>query len=68
MLWCEQDGKCAICGRGPMILDNPDPNRVPPDYATFDHKVPLSKGGRGGASNVQLAHKVCNAKRGNRPL
>jgi 5-methylcytosine-specific restriction endonuclease McrA len=35
------------------------------DYATFEHLVPRSKGGKSNFENVVLAHAGCNLKRGN---
>lgn len=37
-------------------------------FATFDHIVPRSKGGPNALTNLKLAHKRCNGKRGNAPL
>lgn len=50
----ERDGwKCAICGAG-----------VTRDTWSLDHVIPLSKGGPHTYSNVVLAHRDCNSKRG----
>lgn len=61
-------GVCAICGGvcdwnnfhvidGTFIADN--------NYPSIDHIMPLSKGGKHKWSNVQLAHRICNTKKGN---
>lgn len=34
-----------------------------PRFATLDHVVPLSKGGRSQRTNLRLAHRECNEKR-----
>lgn len=36
-----------------------------PEFATWDHIVPKSKGGTNDRSNVKLAHRRCNELRGN---
>ena len=33
--------------------------------ASIDHRIPLSKGGRHGPNNCQLAHWICNVRKGN---
>lgn len=55
-------GLCRICGEGVDINI-----RFPsPGAATLDHILPLSKGGKHQASNVQLAHLGCNSQRSNK--
>lgn len=34
----------------------------------FDHVIPLSRGGSHSMENVKVAHRVCNARKNNRPL
>lgn len=46
--------ECACCG---SIKD-----------LTFDHIIPVSKGGHNGLSNGQILCKVCNNKKGNRDI
>jgi len=48
-------GLCGICG-----------DAVPPEEMSFDHIVPVSRGGDHSMANVQLAHLVCNKRKGNR--
>ena len=65
ILWEAQQGKCWICQQ-PL----PEPavcmdGKVPPDFATIDHIVPLSKGGKkSDTGNMMLAHQKCNLERG----
>jgi 5-methylcytosine-specific restriction endonuclease McrA len=60
----ERDGgKCGICGK-PVALDKLIPH---PKAPTLDHIVPLSLGGTHEPRNVQLAHYVCNSKKGAAP-
>lgn len=55
---------CAICD-GPVDKTLPP---YDPGAPEVDEIVPVSLGGDPLAwSNVQLAHRLCNAKRGNRP-
>ena len=59
--------KCAICGyecnlddyqivKGARIYGN--------DYPSIDHIKPMSKGGSHTWDNVQVAHRICNTKKG----
>lgn len=61
----ERDGPtCMLCG-SPTNLTA----RVPhPRSATLDHVIPMSKGGAHLYSNVQIAHFICNSKRGNKDV
>ncbi len=52
-------GKCGICGRE-IDLNIKYPN---PLCFTYDHIVPLSKGGSNLFENVQAAHLGCNCKK-----
>lgn len=50
----DRDGPlCWLCG-APLNGD-----------ATLDHVLPKSKGGSNSRENLRLAHRHCNAKRGN---
>ena len=60
-MFIEQEGKCWICGKL-MLLDVSSNH---PYFATFDHIKPTTFGGTWDVSNLKLAHKVCNSKRGN---
>lgn len=51
----EQDGLCSICGN---IIKEP----------TFDHVIPLSKGGKNDKSNLAAACKKCNYDKGDKIL
>jgi hypothetical protein len=48
---------CQLCG-DPVLPDAEVPHPLAP---TIDHIVPLAKGGTHEASNVQLAHFLCNS-------
>lgn len=39
-----------------------------PKSASIDHIIPLSRGGADNIYNMQLAHLVCNMKKGNKIL
>jgi hypothetical protein len=46
---------CALCG-----------GKVAPDELDIDHVVPRSKGGSDEPENLQVAHRLCNQRKGNR--
>ena len=46
----KQDGLCAICHEKFLSMKD----------VTFDHIIPISKGGDDELVNFQLAHLVCN--------
>lgn len=48
---------CHLCG-----------NIVLKETWSMDHLIPLSKGGDHTYENVKLAHRLCNIRRGNKPL
>lgn len=54
---------CALCGR-------PVDKTLPPNHPgapEVDEKIPVSRGGNPLLwSNVQLAHRICNQRKGNR--
>jgi 5-methylcytosine-specific restriction endonuclease McrA len=52
----KHDGKCGICGEHVQL-----------HRTSFDHIVPLSKGGPHLLSNLQPAHVACNSRKGDRP-
>jgi 5-methylcytosine-specific restriction endonuclease McrA len=54
-------GLCAIC-REPVSLRLGDRN-----YATVDHVIPVSKGGRDAPDNWQLACMPCNQAKADSP-
>lgn len=54
--------RCGVCGeRVDAALTSPDPMS-----ASLDHVIPLAHGGAHVGSNVQLAHMICNARKGDR--
>lgn len=61
-IWRRDSGRCGICGE-PIDDTLPWPHKM---SATLDHIVPLAKGGTHEPANVQLAHAVCNSRKGDR--
>ncbi|MEO6627619.1 MAG: HNH endonuclease signature motif containing protein [Aquihabitans sp.] len=60
----ERDGwKCKIC-RKAVKRDAVVPHPMAP---TIDHILPLAAGGTHEPANVQCAHFLCNAQKGDRP-
>ncbi|WP_116042293.1 HNH endonuclease [Amycolatopsis palatopharyngis] len=52
--------RCGLCGhRVPMQRKYPDPKSP-----SIDHVIPLADGGDDVKANVQLAHFVCNSRKG----
>jgi 5-methylcytosine-specific restriction endonuclease McrA len=62
-------GVCCICGepidKNDYWVDSNKVYRFGKRYPTIDHIIPRSKGGLHEWKNVQLAHMVCNASKGN---
>lgn len=52
-------GRCHLCGEQVELSDAASPR-----YATIDHIVPLSKGGRDTLDNLALACAACNQAKG----
>ena len=67
-LWIRDGGRCALCGKPVDInLSRGGPSKRPDMMcATRDHIVPISHGGEHTWENVQLAHFMCNSKRGDK--
>jgi len=65
-LWAEQSGLCALCGEAMPR------NRFEVVHATlwkkqrpsFDHILPRGAGGSDKEANLQLAHTLCNKRKG----
>lgn len=55
-IWERDGGACQLCGE--PITD--------PKQRSIDHIIPISRGGTHEPANVQLAHRVCNSRKGNR--
>lgn len=72
-LYAEQGGACHL-GPGcyllgqPMKLTQQKDGLEGPLFATFDHIIPVAKGGTRHRSNFALAHKHCNSKRGDKDI
>lgn len=61
------NGICQICGEPCDWTDAKVVNGVKcmgNKYPTIDHIVPVSKNGEDKIENIQLAHMICNAKKG----
>jgi 5-methylcytosine-specific restriction endonuclease McrA len=56
-----QRGLCALCGQWIDLS-----LQYGPGQATIDHIIPRSKGGGHHAANLQMAHRGCNSRKGNR--
>lgn len=57
-----QQGKCWLCGLAMQMTGK----KSHPLAATWDHILPVSKGGTGKQDNLMLAHRECNIRRGDR--
>jgi 5-methylcytosine-specific restriction endonuclease McrA len=59
----ERDGDvCHLCA-SPI---DPNAGKFAPLSRTFDHVIPLSRGGPHSMANVKVAHWVCNTRKNNR--
>jgi 5-methylcytosine-specific restriction endonuclease McrA len=52
-------GRCYLCGEAVELRDPTSPR-----YATLDHVVALSRGGRDTLANLALACRRCNEEKG----
>lgn len=55
------NGVCGICGQPVDLTISSGPLQP-----TIDHIVPQTRGGSSDRVNLQLAHRVCNNRKGNR--
>lgn len=61
----KRDGlRCAICGEMCDPNDHEWTKHFGPTSPTIDHIIPMSKGGGHVWNNVQVAHAICNSKKG----
>lgn len=56
-LFARQMGLCCWCSERMQM------EREGPDFATFEHLLPIRFGGKNNSANVALAHKDCNERR-----
>lgn len=67
-LYVRDGRRCFYCGR--MMLSIEDIERAPSrsveaiNYPTFDHVVPLSRGGANTLNNLVIACRECNVRKG----
>lgn len=54
-------GCCGICGERVDLTVTCGPKQP-----TIDHIIPMSRGGWDERHNIQLAHRGCNSRKGNR--
>ena len=58
-LYKRDAGKCHLCGKHISLkLAHPHPMSC-----VVDHIIPMARGGTGLASNLHVAHKVCNERK-----
>jgi len=62
----EQNFKCFYCHTSMTEIRVPPGELIPPNKATLDHIVPLSRGGKDRGLCV-VACRSCNSTRGNMP-
>ena len=61
----KRDGlRCAICGEMCDPSDHSWSEYSGPMYPSMDHKIPMAKGGGHTWNNVQVAHIICNSRKG----
>jgi 5-methylcytosine-specific restriction endonuclease McrA len=58
-------GNCALCG---TVVDFAVQDGLAPNAPSLDHIVPRSLGGSSRIQNLQLAHRDCNIRRGNKDV
>lgn len=62
LLYKRQNGRCALCGKKLQIDDFMSTE----DYLTFDHILPVSRGGSNGLNNLQGLCRRCNHEKQDR--
>lgn len=68
-LFAEQNGRCYLCGRLMTLQRKIKKNGgISKGFATFDHVVPRKNGGTAYFTNIKLAHRKCNNRRGAKPI
>jgi len=67
-LWEKQEGCCALCGLAMPAsrFDLVHATLWKKQRPTFDHIRPKAAGGSDAPANLQLAHAVCNWRKGAR--
>lgn len=63
-LFVSQGGKCFYCGCAMKIAT--EAGARDPETATFDHVIPISRGGAKGYRNVVLSCLLCNQDKSDR--
>lgn len=58
--------RCAICGGMCDLNDHSWTDYAGPTYPSIDHIIPMSKGGSHTWDNVQVAHMICNSRKGDK--
>lgn len=62
-VFARDGGVCQICGE-PCDWNDREYGGCGPTYPSIDHIVPFAQGGEHTWNNVQLAHFMCNSKKG----
>lgn len=62
-MFIEQCGLCYICG-GRMLRILVTRECARHLWATFDHVIPLVRGGTNRRENLKLCHRICNTWKG----
>jgi 5-methylcytosine-specific restriction endonuclease McrA len=56
---------CYLCGQGVVLWRQPV-GKLPPNAATLDHVLPISRGGGNNMDNLKTACASCNGQKGPR--
>lgn len=64
-VWKRDRFRCAYCGAAVDVPHDAVPQHL---WATVDHVVPRSRGGRNNISNLRTACRDCNSAKGSSPL
>lgn len=62
----EAAGRCHWCGRMTERIPRGFTGPLKPEHGTFDHVIPLSRGGPDRIDNIVLACNACNLERSKR--
>jgi 5-methylcytosine-specific restriction endonuclease McrA len=62
-LFKQQKGLCFYCNKRMSLTSRRAKGQPAKNFATFEHLIRRSEGGKFTKENIVLAHRVCNSKK-----